>query len=89
MKEHTQKIKEQVLKNNFKYMLLGKLKSDCLYFLGYGGFSPKRLYNENEKEHINEMVELWKKLPLKPEWLRAKDLIKLKNDMINRVSILP
>ena len=88
MNTHTQKIKEQVLKNKFNYMFLDRLKSDCLYFLGYGLFSPKRLHGENGKEHMAEMVKIWKSLPLKPEWLRAKDLIKLKNDMINRVSYL-
>ncbi|MFT6125867.1 MAG: hypothetical protein ACJAVA_000309 [Flavobacteriaceae bacterium] len=72
-------MKEQ---NEFKYMFLSRLKMDLEYFWGYGGQSEKSLYYGNYKEHIREAINLWKQLPIKPEWLRATELIQLKNKVL-------
>ncbi len=59
-----------------EYMMLGRMKSDCEYFLGYGMASEKYLKGGNVSEHIAEMKKLWDKLPadLKPEWLTMQQI---------------
>ena len=61
------------------YMMLSRYQSDIEYYLGYGNKKEKHLYFGNFKKHIQEMILLWKKLPKKPTWLRAKKLIEYKN----------
>ncbi len=65
-----------------KYMLLGRLQTDCDYFLGNGNRNEKQLFYLNTKEHITEMIKLWKTLPKKPSWLRANELIKYKKQLL-------
>ena len=60
-------------KTKFTYMLLSRLKSDCDYFLGYGGKSSS-LWGITVEDHIKKMKELWNKLTIKPEWLTLKEL---------------
>jgi hypothetical protein len=68
----------------FEYMLLGRLKSDCEYFLGYGCGSS-RLWAATVEEHIVKMKELWNLLPVKPEWLSMEQIEKYEKEMlINR-----
>lgn len=55
---------------------------DVEYYLGYGNRNERHLYYGNVKEHITEMIKLWKKLPLKPEWLRATELIEYKKQLL-------
>ena len=56
--------------NTFNYMLLGRLKSDCEYYLGYGGRNAKQsLWAHDEQRQIDKMRELYDSLPIKPEWL--------------------
>ena len=57
-------------KNEFQYMMLSRMQSDCEYYLGYGNRSPRILSN-NPQSHINRMKELWLGFPNneKPEWL--------------------
>ncbi len=64
------------------YMLLARLKMDLEYFWGWGGQSEKHLYWNNYKKHIRETINLWKKLPIKPEWFRATEVIIFKNKVI-------
>ena len=69
----------------FNYMLLGRLKSDCEYFLNYGGRSIKHLYYDSVEEHISEMKRMWNNFPLdkKPEWLTFGDIEKYEKEMLN------
>ena len=60
-------------KTKFTYMMLSRLKSDCDYFLGYGG-KGSSLWGITVEEHIKEMKVLWNKLTIKPEWLTLKEL---------------
>lgn len=39
----------------FNYMLLGRLKSDCEYYLGYGGRNAKSLWAHDEQAQIDKM----------------------------------
>lgn len=59
------------------YMLLGRLKSDCEYYLGYGNRCKNRLYYRDEQEHINKMKELYNHFAddEKPEWLTWEQIL--------------
>ena len=69
--------------NKFNYILLGRLQMDIEYYLGHGNRCEKHLYFNNAKKHIKETIKLWKSLPIKPEWLRAKKLIEYKKLLLN------
>ena len=56
------------------YRLLGRLKSDCDYFLGAGGRAEKHLWAGNVREQIAKMRELYASLPDKPEWITPEDI---------------
>ena len=70
---------------NFKheYMMLGRLRSDLDYFFGAGRNNEKQLYYGRIEEHYKEFVKLWKLLPIKPEWLRATEIIEYKKKIHN------
>lgn len=65
--------------HKFNYMLLGRYQMDLKYFWGNGNQYEKHLYFGNYQKHVRECIELWKKLPIKPEWFRANELITYKN----------
>lgn len=56
------------------YSLLGRLKSDCEYFLNYGNRDVKHLWAGNVEDQINMMYEIYDRLPEKPNWLTRKDI---------------
>lgn len=58
----------------FNYMLLSRLKSDCEYFLGYGGKNESRLWAGNVEDQIAEMKKIWESLDVKPEWISLSDI---------------
>lgn len=59
----------------FNYMLLGRLQSDCEYYLSYGGRNAKRgLWAQDEQAQIDKMRELYDSLPIKPEWLTREQI---------------
>ena len=64
-----------------QYRLLGRLQSDCEYFLGAGQRSEKHLWAENVKAQISKMRELYNALPEKPEWLTAQDIDRYERQM--------
>jgi len=65
----------------FQYMMLGRLKSDCDYFLGFGGRSERRLWAGNVKDQIKEMKERWNRLEVKPEWLTMEQIEEYERQM--------
>lgn len=67
----------------FQYMLLGRLKSDCDYFLGYGNRNEKYLWALNAAEQIKIMRALWLWLPVKPEWLSMGQINEYAKEMLN------
>ena len=59
----------------FNYMLLGRLKSDCEYYLVNGGENAKQsLWAQDEQAQIDKMRELYDSLPIKPEWLTMEQI---------------
>lgn len=60
--------------NSFNYMLLSRLKSDCDYFLGFGGRSERNLWAGNVQEQIEKMKELWHSVEAKPEWMTLEQI---------------
>jgi len=59
-------------------MLLSRYQMDLDYYFGCGNMNPRHLYFGNIETHMRETINLWKQLPIKPEWLRATELIEYK-----------
>lgn len=68
--------------NEFQYMLLSRLQSDCGYFLGHGNGSERSLWAGNVQDQITKMKELWEQVPVKPEWLSYAEIEGLEKDML-------
>lgn len=68
----------------FNYMMLGRLKSDCEYYLNYGNRNKKALWALDEKEQIEEMKKLYNGFAdtQKPEWLSYEDILNYEKEMI-------
>lgn len=59
----------------FNYMMLDRLKSDCEYYLSYGGINAKRsLWAQDEQKQIDKMREIYDSLKIKPEWLTREQI---------------
>lgn len=67
----------------FTYKMLGRLKSDCEYFLGAGNRAEKYLWANSVTEQISEMKRLFHSLPedQKPEWLTLEQISNYENKM--------
>ncbi|MCD8084596.1 MAG: hypothetical protein LUE86_14085 [Clostridiales bacterium] len=63
-------------KYSLQYQMLGRLKSDCDYFLGYGFRNEKDLWAGSVERQILKMKEIWNTFPaeLKPEWLSMEEI---------------
>lgn len=66
----------------FEYMLLGRLQTDCDYYLGNGGRSKRYLWADDEVRQIAKMKELYESLPVKPEWLTWEQILGYEKKMI-------
>ena len=66
-----------------QYQMLGRLRSDCEYYLGYGCRNPNRLWAGNEKDQIEEMKALWLGFSEtdKPEWLTWEHILDYEKQM--------
>jgi len=62
--------------NQFNYMMLNRLQSDCKYFLGNGNGSLKSLYYQDIDRHIEEMKKIYNSFPNeeKPEWISLEEI---------------
>jgi len=71
----------------FSYMMLGRLKSDCDYYLGYGNRQASRLWAGNEIEQISEMKKIYDSFEddKKPEWLTYEQILEYEKLMIKEV----
>ena len=69
----------------FRYMLLSRMQSDCLYYLGNGNRHGGRLWAGNEKDQIDTMRAIWDSFPAdkKPEWLTREQIDEFEAQMIN------
>ena len=70
--------------NEFSYMMLDRMRSDCDYYLGYGNRNKKNLCYYDEQQHIDEMKKLWNVFPdnKKPEWLTYEEILQYEKDMV-------
>lgn len=77
----TQEILQQ--SPEFRYMLLDRMKQDCLYYLGAGNRKEKYLWAGNVTEQISTMQAIWDSFPAdqKPEWLTKSDISSFKEQM--------
>ncbi|QJI52320.1 hypothetical protein [Psychrobacillus phage Perkons] len=68
---------EPTPKEKFNYQMLGRLKTDCDYYLGNGNRNKNRLWADNEEEQINEMKKIYNGFSedKKPEWLTWSDIL--------------
>lgn len=85
MNEYIKKlIAERPATDSFKYMLLDRMKQDCNYYLGNGNRLKKYLWANDEKEHIENMKELWNSFPdeEKPEWLTMEQIETYEKEML-------
>ena len=64
----------------FTYMLLSRLQSDCNYYFNHGC----GLWGVTPESHANKMVELYKALKIKPEWLPLSELKELYYKLTNK-----
>lgn len=72
--------------NQFKYMMLSRLKDDCDQYLGpcYNR-DPKRLWAEDEATHIECMKRLFNSFSDtdKPQWLSEKELLDYERELLD------
>lgn len=63
--------------DKYNYQLLGRLKMDCDYFLGFGNRNPLRLWANNIEEQIAEMKKLYNSFheTKKPQWLTWEEIL--------------
>ena len=67
----------------FRYMLLDRLRQDCLYYLGYGNRNEKNLWAGNVEEQIQLMKDLYNSFKDKPQWISLEEINDLENKMLN------
>lgn len=79
----TFKTKHEENPYRFNYMMLGRLRSDCDYYLGYGNRNKSRLCGGSVKEHIEKMKELHNSFPegQKPEWMTYEEILEYEKQM--------
>lgn len=67
----------------YRYMLLDRMRTDCAYFLGNGNRHVKYLWAGNIEDQIADMKMLWNsfKPDDKPEWLTMADIENLEKRM--------
>ena len=67
----------------FQYQMLGRLISDCEYYLGYGYRDPDKLWAHDEKEQIEKIKKIWLSFSEleKPEWLTWEQIIAYEKEM--------
>ena len=76
--------KEYFKDNNdpeFLYKMLGRLESDCKYFLGNGNGYEKHLWASTVDNQISAMKEIYNKLKEKPEWLSLEQINNYEKEM--------
>lgn len=68
----------------FQYQMLGRIKCDCDYYLGYGNRNPDCLWAKTEKKQIEVMKEIWLGFSEdeKPEWLTWEQIEVYEKDMV-------
>ena len=68
--------------NEFCYMMLSRMQTDCEYYLGYGNRQSSQLWVKNEYDQIELMRMLYDILPEKPEWLPKERIEEYADEML-------
>jgi hypothetical protein len=70
--------------HSFEYAMLGRLQSDCEYYLNFGNRSRNALWAKDEKEQIEEMKRLYNIFPddKKPEYCTWEQILKYEEEMV-------
>ena len=63
-------------------MLLGRMRSDCEYFLGNGNGCEGHLYGGSVEVICDEMERIWNSLEEKPEWLSLEQIEGYRREMM-------
>ncbi|RAQ30043.1 hypothetical protein DPQ25_00605 [Hydrogeniiclostridium mannosilyticum] len=68
---------------SFQYMMLDRLRTDCDYYLTYGGRYAGVLAHKDERQQIEEMKKLWLAFSEeeKPEWLTWEQILAYEKQM--------
>jgi len=69
----------------FKYQMLGRLQSDCEYFLGNGHRCDKHLWAGNPADQIKEMKKIYNEVSEKPEWLTLEQIEDFEKKMVKQL----
>lgn len=79
-------IDDSIIKQSdeFKYQLLGRMQTDCNYFLGAGKGAEKFLWAGNVPEQIAYMKAIYNSFPdnKKPEWISLADIDEYEKKML-------
>lgn len=69
-----------------KYKFLGRMKSDCEYYLGEGMKQVSALWGKSVDNHLKYMKELFFSIPgeKRPEWLTYQDILDFSEKMDHR-----
>lgn len=83
MNEYEQYIRQKGWTPEFRYELLDRMRSDCIYFLGYGCAHTKYLWARNVADQIGYMKALWGSFPAdaKPQWLTMEQILDYERQM--------
>ena len=77
---------EEILQRDskYRYMLLGRMQSDCEYYLGFGKRNQSRLWAGNEEKQIEYMKQLYNSFDEdeKPQWLSMSQILDYARQMI-------
>lgn len=77
---------EEILQRDskFRYMLLGRMQSDCEYYLGFGNRNQSRLWAGNEEKQIEYMKRIHESFSDgdKPQWLSMNQILDYARQMI-------
>ncbi len=75
-------LKKYTRNDEYLYMTLSRMKSDCNFYLGYGNRNHKRLWAGEEKAQISKMKEVHNYLNPKPEWLTMEQIDEFEKQMV-------
>lgn len=67
--------------HSFEYQMLGRLQSDCEFYLGHGNRNARRLWAGNEEDQIREMMKIYSELEEKPVWISKEKIAKYAEEM--------
>lgn len=71
--------------DEFRYRLLGRLQSDCEYYLGFGNRDVNRLWARDEKDQIKTMKDLHNSFDVKPEFLTWEGILEYERKMLEPI----